>query len=360
MISPSKNSRAKAAWGAGLCRNSLCLLATVQVVWAYHSRTLVYLNIESYERGTEVTPCQTRILMMLILRWAHQNAFLIRLAGIISRDTPIYRTHISPESIVFAFVDYLGILVTGWVAVRIYHAASEHRILTPYIYPLVLVFCVCEYVLLALHPYRFVYDLPSLGLFAVGLYLIYFRRHPFYFAALFVVATLNRETTLLLLLFFVLAEVTEGGVVDWRRSYRKRTIAAVLPLGILWTAWHVFVNHLYASNRFASIPASKINTILLLWPPAWPQMFGAGCYSILPVFVYRRYIKDPTLRIWLWTLPAWFGIIFMYAIVVEIRLYAELIPYFVCMAAITMEGAIVARLTERECNQPGSRPVAAD
>jgi hypothetical protein len=352
--------RVKPAWRGRICGNILYLLATLQVVWAYHSRTLEYLNIDKYERGTEVTPCQTRILMMLILRWAHYNVLLVHLADILSRNTPIYRTHIYPESIVFAIADYMGILLAGWVAVRIYHAASEHRILTPYIYPLVLVFCVCEYILLALHPYRFFYDMPSLGFFAVGLYLIYFRRNPLYFAALFVVATLNRETTLLLLLFFVLAQVAEGGVVDWRRSYRWGTIAVVLPLGIFWTGWHIFVNQVYAANHFAWIPAAKINAVLLVWPPAWPQMLGAGCYSIVPVFVYRRYIKDPTLQIWLWTLPVWFAIIFLYAIVVEIRLYAELTPYFVCVAAIAMEGGIVARLTERGSGHIGSRPVALE
>ena len=356
----SKSGRTKTKREEPIWVHLLYLLATIQVVWAYHSRTLEYVNIEKFEMGTDVTPCQTRILMMLVLRWAHHNLFLIRFADLISKDTLIYRSHVYPESIVFAIADCIGIVVAGWVATRVYNAASEHRLFTPYIYPLVLVFCVCNYIVLALHPYRFCYDMPSLGFFAVGLYLIYFRRHPLYFAALFVVATLNRETTLLLLLFFVLAAVAEGGVADWSRCYRSRTLAVVLPLGILWISWHIFVNKLYMHNHFAWIPASKINSVLLLWPPAWPQMLGAGCYSILPVLIYRRYIKDPTLRIWLWTLPAWFAIIFLYAIIVEIRLYGELIPYLVCMAAIAMEEGIVRRLRERSSCLGGLCPFAVE
>jgi hypothetical protein len=321
----------------------LHLLATIQLVWAYHSRVPPYLHLEKYENGLDVMPCQTRVLMMLVLRWAHRNPVLIYLADLLSRSNRIYRAHIYPESFVFAITDTMGIVIAGWVATRIYEAASERRLLTKYIYPLVLVFCAASYVLVALHAVRFYYDLPSLGFFAVGLYLIYFRKHPLLFAALFIVATINRETTLLLLLFFVLAAVTEGRIVDWKRSYAPRTISVVVPLAICWTGWHIFVNRLYAQNHFAWIPASKINFVLLIWPPAWPQLLAAGCYSILPVLLYRGYIKDPTLRIWLWTLPAWFGLMFFYAIIVEPRLYGELIPYLACVAALLAEQSILAR-----------------
>ncbi len=329
----------------GLAR-ALYMFATVQVVWAYHNRVPPYLHLQRYENGLEVTPCQTRILMMLMLRWAHRNPFLIYFADLFSKHTPIYRSQVSPESIVLAIVDTAGILVAGWVATRIYEAASERRLLTPYVYLLVLIFCVAQYVLVTLHAFRFYYDLPSLGFFAACLYLIYFRKHPLSFAALFIVATLNRETTLLLLLFFALAAVTEGSSVDWSRSYAPRTLAVIVPLAICWTGWHIFVNRLYAHNHFAYIPALEINSVLLAWPPAWPQLLAAGCYSILPILLYRRLVRDPTLRIWLWTLPAWFGIIFLYGIIVEIRLYGELIPYLACMAALIIEQAILGRLTE--------------
>ena len=325
--------------------HALYLLATIQLVWAYHSRVPPYLHLDRYENGLEVTPCQTRVLMMWLLRWAHHNAFLIRLADLLSRFTPIYRSHIIPETFVFAITDTFGIVLAGWVATRIYDATSERRLLTAYIYPLVLVLCAATYVLVSLHPRRFYYDLPSLGFFAVGLYLIYFRKHPLWFAALFIVATLNRETTLVLLLFFVLAAMTESGKVDWRRSYAPRTLAVVVPLAIYWIAWHIQVNRLFSHNHAAWIPAYKINLVLLAWPPAWPQLFAAGGYTILPIVFYRKRVKDATLRLWLWTLPAWFGLMFLYGIVLESRLYGELIPYLACMSALIAEQSILARMT---------------
>ena len=322
----------------------LYAMATVQVVWAYHSRVPAYLNLEKYESGMEVTPCQTRILIMLMLRWAHSNKIIIHLASMISTITPIYRSRIRPETFILSLGDTAGVAIAGWAATCIYHAASQRRILTAYIYPLVLVFCTGQYVLLALHAYRFYYDLPSLGFFAIGLYLIYFRKHPLLFALLFVIATLNRETTLLLLFMFVLSSVTDGNGIQWSRIWAPQTLTVAVPLGIFWISWHVLVNGIFVRNHFAYIPASEINSVLLVWPPAWPQMLTAGCYTIPFVVFHRRLVTDRTLRVWLWVLPAWFGIMFLYAIIVEIRLYGELIPYFVCMAAIVAEEMMVKHL----------------
>ncbi len=343
------NSAAQAGRAAGDRKHRavawfIYILATIQFVWAYHSRVTPYLHLDRYENGLEVTPCQTRVLMMWLLRWAHHNALLIRVADLLSRYTPIYRSHIAPETFVLAITDTVGIVLAGWVATRIYGAASERRLLTAYIYPLVLVLCAVTYVLVSLHARSFFYDLPSLGFFAVGLYLIYFRKHPIWFAVLFVVATLNRETTLVLLLFFVLAAMTKSGEIDWRRCYAPRTLAVVVPLAIYWMAWHIYINRLYAGNTTAWIPAYKINLVLLAWPPAWPQLFAAGGYLVLPILLYRRRVKDVTLRLWLWTLPAWFGLMFLYGIVLESRLYGELIPYLACMGALIAEQSIMANM----------------
>ncbi len=322
----------------------LYALATIQVVWAYHDRMPPYLRLDAYENGFERTPFQTRILMMLVLRWAHHCALLVRFAEVLSKVTPIYRTTIRPESLVLVTMDTLGIVLAGWAATRMYEAASERHLLTMYVYPLVLVCCATTYILLPLQSFRFFYDLPSLGFFAVGFYLIYFRKHPLWFALLFIVATVNRETTLLLLLFYVLAAVTKEGGIDWRRAYAPRTLAVVTPLAIYWAAWHVFVGQMFAHNHLEWIRHYVVNTVLVAWPPAWPQMFAAGCYLILPIVLYRRYVKDETLRLWLWALPAWFGIMFVYGILVEIRIFGELIPYLACMAALIAEQTILAHL----------------
>ena len=322
----------------------LYALATIQVVWAYHDRMPPYLRLDAYENGFERTPFQTRILMMLVLRWAHHCAFLIRFAEVLSKVTPIYRTTIQPESLVLVTMDTLGIVLAGWAATRMYEAASERHLLTVYVYPLVLACCATTYILLPLQSFRFFYDLPSLGFFAVGFYLIYFRKHPLWLALLFVVATVNRETTLLLLLFYVLAALTKEGGVDWRRVYAPCTLAVVTPLAIYWAAWHVFVGHMFAHNHLEWIRHYVVNAVLLAWPPAWPQMFAAGCYLILPIVLYRRYVKDETLRLWLWALPAWFGIMFVYGILVEIRIFGELIPYLACMAALIAEQTILSHL----------------
>ncbi len=344
----------------GILARVLYALATIQLVWAYHSRVPSYLRLDAYESGLERTPFQSRILMMLLLRWAHHNAFLVRLVDLVSRFTPIYRSHITPETFVLAITDTLGVVLAGWVATRIYEAASERQLLTAYVYPLVLVFCVTSYILLPLQSFRFYYDLPSLGFFSVGLYLIYFRKNPLLFAALFVVATINRETTLILLWFFVLAAITEGHAADWHRAYAPRTLAVVVPLGLYWAGWHIFVGRMFAHNHLEWIRHYVVNAVLLAWPPAWPQLFSAGCFLILPILVFRRCVKDATLRLWLWVLPVWFGIMFVYGILVEVRIFGELVPYLACMSALIAEQAILARLATHAgpCDPPRIHPNA--
>ena len=97
--------------------------------------------------------------------------------------------------------------------------------------------------------------------------------------------------------------------------------------------------------------------MLLAWPPAWPQLFAAGGYTILPIVFYRKRVEDATLRLWLWTLPAWFGLMFLYGIVVESRLYGELIPYLACMGALIAEQSILTHLTmDAQPSEPAKIP----
>lgn len=322
----------------------LYLLATIQFVWYYQSKVPSYLHVFSYEQGKERTPFQARILMMLVLRWAHRNVFLIHVAQFLSTVTPIYRSVILPESLVQATLNLLSMVVCGWVATQIYRHSSPYKLLTPYVYPLVLVMAVTTYVLHAVADFRFYYDLPSLGFFSFGLYLIYFRKPAAWFAALFLVATINRETTLLLLVFYALAAAEERGRMKLKKLYKIEVLGVLVPLLIYWTAWHIIVGRMFAHNHLEWIRHYAVNAVLLAWPPVWPQLLGTGCYVVPLIVLYRSYVTDSTLRLWLWALPAWFGVMFIYGILNETRIYGELIPYLTCMAMLIAEEAIVRHL----------------
>ncbi len=324
----------------------LYFLATFQIVCYYIRNVPSYMRLMPYENGGDHMPFQGRMLMMFLLRWAHGNSGWSALAACSKRFAPWLLPRSIPEAVLQVVVDTACIIITGTIATRIYQASSKERLFTLWVYPMVLVMCVSAYILHTTQNLRFYYDLPSMMFFSVGLYLIYFRRHPALFVALFLVGTINRETTLFLLLFFVLAHLVEQGSVHWRRLRDLRMWGVVVPLGMVWLVWRIWVEWVFRQNPSESAWKFFFNVALVLTPLTWPQLLGAGCYLFPIVLLFRRSIHDPTLRIWLWTIPAWIALMFFYGILVETRIFGELICYLACLTALIAEQAILSALRD--------------
>ncbi|HEY0784398.1 MAG TPA: hypothetical protein VGD62_00915 [Acidobacteriaceae bacterium] len=324
----------------------LCALATIHVVGFYLSRVPCYLRLPAYEQGLERTPFQYRLLLMVPLRWAHSSPSLIRLAAFMSSMPAWFPRGVRPEGILQGTIDLASVATAGLVARALYRRTSRTQLLTPYLYPLTLLMVASTYAVLTLHAVRFPFDLPSLAFFSLGLYLIHAQRPLLWFSSLFLVATINRETTLLLLVFFVLAECSRNPAphhrFDWRRSYAPPTLRVVLPLATAWLAWHLWVVHRFAANP--PVPSAMARVALnlgtLAIPLAWPQLLATFGYLLPAVLAGRRSIHDAVLRSWLWALPVWLAFMLYYEIVIEIRLFGELIPYIACIAALIAEQAL--------------------
>lgn len=325
----------------------LNLLATIQFVWFYLTRVPSCLDLAAYEHWAERTPFQYRLLMVYPLQWAHQSPTLARLAANISRLSGWFPRTAHPEGILEGVIDVLCVVLTGFIATRLYQAASRAQLLTPLVYPLTLIMASITYAIFTTHSFRFVYDLPSLAFFSVGLYLIYFRSHPALLAAVFVIATTNRETTLFLLMFFAISCCWQGERLDWRLLTSGRCLAVVVPLSIFWIAWHLWVVRHFSTNASASSPRLWLNLLLLVIPLSWPQLLAVGCYLVPLLLLNRRLIPDPRMRAWLWILPAWLIFMIRYGLIIEVRVFGELIPYLACLAALIFEERLLTLLPSR-------------
>ena len=330
--------------GASSLRRLLEFIATIHVVWLYLAVVPSAMDLLSYERGTGPMPFQGRILLMFPMQWAHDNLLLQRVAMGMASMPGWFGRGPHPEGIVEALLDVCAVMLAGWIARRLYLAASPLGLLTPFMYPLTLVMITATYVLNAVHPLRFVYDLPSLALFSLGLEAIYFRRSIFWFALVFTVVTANRETSLFLLLLEALTLWSElkkdsGG----RRSYGRLAMLALL-LGA-WVGWHIWAAHLFATNRTAVAPRLLLlNAGTLLCPLSWPQLLSAGAFcGPLLVFGARR-VADARLRVWRWALPIWFCFMLFYGLLIETRIFGELIAYAACCVALLAEQEMALRL----------------
>ena len=329
--------------------------ATLQAVWFYLAYVRSYLNLPRYEAGTVRAPFQYRLLLMLPLRWAHGSALCARVAGALTAMPAWFPHGVRPESLVQAPVDVLAVAVAGLVTRRMYRAASASGLLEAAVYPLVLLMVLGTYAVGTMYRIRFVYDLPSLGFFAAGMYLVYFRQPRWQFAVLFAVATVNRETTLFLLPLYGLAcwvQVHGGAVVQrpwWRRLHlpvRDAVFTAALLLA--WTAWHVWVAHRFAANGTESWNRMQLNLQVMLIPTSWLQLMSCFAFCGPLVLLWRRRLRDRVLRLWLWVVPAWFAFMLHYGLLLESRVFGELIPLVACCVALGAEEVLLARMASWE------------
>ena len=338
----------------------LYLLATVQFIWCYLWQVRPYVLTSAYEQGKERMPFQGRLLMMPVMRWAHNQLWVTRIAAVMHANIYWFPRPMQPEVLVQAVVDFACIVTAGLVATSIYHRASRLHLLTPLVYPMVLVLCVATYILHTIQNFRFIYDLPSLAFFSIALWLIYFHKPLCFFIAVFLVATLNRETTLLLLPIYAISELFwyrhhhhETDRPLWPRLRSARVLGVILPLGLYWLACQLLVRHLFAHNPSEFYSRIPQNFGFLISPRAWPQMLGACGYLFPIVLIFRKHLRSPELRAWLWVLPIWFAFMFVYGILIETRIFGELIPYMATAAALITEECIAARLEHtREHTHP--------
>ncbi len=325
----------------------LCSFATIQLVWFYLASTPCSMQVVRYEQGLESTPFQYRLLLMYPFRWAHHSAPMLRASAGLSRMPAWFPHGVTPEGLVEAIVDFFSVAVTGIMAGELYRRSSRSLLFLPLIYPLTLLMIAGTYTFATVHGLRFPYDLPAMAFFSTGLYLIYSRRHIAWFVALFCVATLNRETTLLLLAFFLLEACSRDRVFVLRRAWERRSVAVALPLGTAWLLWHLWVVRHYAHNASAAGPRLLLNLGLLVIPLAWPQLLSMYGYALPMVLVGRRSIPDFVLRKWLWVLPLWFVFMLFYGLLLEVRIFGELIAYIACLAALITEEKVADILARR-------------
>jgi hypothetical protein len=314
----------------------LMLLATVQVTWFYLARIPSAFSLDAFESGHAPLPFQHRLAMRPLLVWAHANPACIHTARWLTMLHAWFPHGVRPEALVELPVDILAIIVTGWAAERIYAQASDTQLLRGWVYALTLLMTAVTFDLLTVHNLRFVYDLPAMAFFAAGLYVLYTRQPLWRFALLFACATINRETTLLLLAALLLQQWTAA----------RAWLAALLLT--YWIAWHAWVTLHFAANVSAAGPRFWLNAGLLLCPLAWPQLCTFAGLCLWPILGFRNQIRDVTLRRWRMLLPLWIAFMFRYGLMIETRVFGELIPYFAIVTALALEHQVLSRLQQKQ------------
>ncbi len=364
---PSRRRRAYAAFArhtpllrrAGLLL--LYVLATVQFIGSYIYLEFPWVNLQAWEDGSERLPFQTRLLLAPLYRAVDHAAWAQTWAEHLARNEYFFPPprSVDPGMVLEFFIGIVCVLASGFLAVRIYAAATRRNLLRPFVYPIFLLLCVLLYIVHTVQNFRYVYDMPSLLVFALGFYFMYFRKPLLWFVILFAVGTLNRETTLLLLPFWALAQVLEpGGRIHWRGLWSPSVAVPVACMAAYWAVWHHLVFQLFGGNPSEYGPRFLFNLYCFSRLRYWPQLASAFAFLWPFLIVYRRHLGDPLLRAWLLVLPVWYAFMLTYAIVTETRVFGELIPFLAPVTAILAEEVLAAKLmlgSLRESDLPDLR-----
>lgn len=323
----------------------LYVLATVQFVGAYIYLEWPYVDVHLWERGYAPLPFQTRLLLAPLYRLADSGSWSLDYAAKLARNTYFFPHGVTPGMVLEFYLGIASVLISGWVATRLYAAGSRRHLLGALVYPLFLGLCTLAYIVHTVQNFRYVYDMPSLAAFSIGFYLIYFRKPALWFVLLFTVATLNRETTLLLLPFWAVSRsIGLDGHVAWRKLFSLPVLAVVVPLGIYWAIWHHVVFGIFSTNASEYYPRLLFNLRCFLRLRYWPQLASAFGFLWPFLLVYRRRIGDAQLRAWLLVLPVWYGFMLLWAIVTETRVFGELLPFLAPVAIIIAEEIFATRV----------------
>ena len=310
-------------------RPTLLTLATIHFVCFYLLQAPSGIDFPAYEQGRERMPFQGRLLLEPLLRWAHSALFTHVLSLGCQRVAWVFPGRVQPETIAEAAVSFFCVAVAASVAQKLYARSSRTGVLGVLVAPAVLAMAFLMFAAATSHRFRFPYDLPQMALFSLGLLLIYDRRLVL-FAVVFALATLNKETSILLLLYLLLAERARG-----RRLLPA--FALSLLLGFLWAGWQVWLRTHYAHNPSGREPRLLMNLLVLATPLFWPQIASAFAYLLPAVLLGRQQIHDPVLRAWLLALPVWAAFMFCFGLLLEIRVFGELIPVMAASAMLIAE-----------------------
>jgi len=171
-------------------------------------------------------------------------------------------------------------------------------------------------------PIWFPSDIPSVFFFTLGLVLIHEKRWTLFYP-LFILATLNRETSCFLTIVYFLAYLQE---------YRTRDFwIHLLGQTGLWFAIKVGLFLRFQDNGGQLVYHHlDENLSFLVTPSAWPTLLSSLGFTGVIAIAGFPYLKDPFVRrAMLVIIPFGLGM-FLVGRIIEMRIYGELIPITLC------------------------------
>ena len=309
------------------------LLASVQCVRSIYGSSISFIDWRAYAAGQAPMPYQGRIGMMPWLRWAESSPWMLRLCRRYQTISEVGNKLAEPMTVekfasMLASLAALLLMVAaaGWYSLR---CGYRPWWLLP---ALVLLIVMLTLALRTEANYWYVYDLPHAALFGLAsLCILEGWWAPL--LPLFALDTLVRETSVYLI---VLAAA--GLAAEQTRARRRLGAAAILLMAAGWAAMRLAIQHRFAHNPSELGPRLGLNLHTLLLPHHWPQLFSAGGYLVLFVWLERRRLPRRQ-QLFLWAALLCAPLTLYFGIWVETRIWLEWTLPLAVLAAAEWSGS---------------------
>ena len=310
-----ESAKGKFAWWL------LLLLICTHFCLVYVQNDHSFLNLDQYMLGQAKLPYQYRWLMVWVLRLGLR---VPRLAGIAAHLPQPLR---DPRMLVLfaaSWISLAGSVLLTWRSLTLLTQDEEY---SRWASLLVVYMAYFQFPLVFGAAYLLPYDLPSLLFFCGCIYCAISRRILFFYAC-FVLGTLNRETICMATLFLALWR--------WRPHAKPREIAAlaghVLAQAALWLGIKLYLRHIFAGNA-VEIGSEHFyyklsyNLYEILKPQQWPVLLSVFGFTLPLVLVWRKWMRNAAMQREVYLLAVWFAAMMLLGVIVEIRIFSELIGY---------------------------------
>jgi hypothetical protein len=308
----------------------LLLLATIQCVRADFLINETFIDWHAYSEGTVALPYQGRVAMMPILRWASRSTRMKHYTELYARTVTVGSKHIEPITVEKFTSMLIGLVSLIAMMVAAFLWSWRHQLQPWWLTNvLLLVMTSAMLVLRATQNYWYAYDLPHAALFGIG---ALFLLEGWWVPALmcFAIDVPVRETSIFTILI--------AAALFWvrQRSGRARllkTAALVLTMGIYWFAVRELIVRRFASNENLVYPRMAQNFHELVSPHHWPQLFSAGGFLLIFIWLERRRLSLNG-RVLLYSCLLCFPVTMWFGVWTESRVWLEwVLPLAVLAAA---------------------------
>jgi hypothetical protein len=288
---------------------------------AYLQNSQPFLNLNEYVQGKAPLPYQYRVLMAWVLREG------LRVASLAAVSDHFPAPLRDPRQLILFVTSWFSLFGSVLLTRASLSLLTDNESYSRWASLLVVYMAYFQFPLVSGLDFLLPYDLPSLFFFCGCLYCVISGRMPFFYL-FFVLGTINRETICMATLFLL--------IWRWPESKDRRQIVGlsghVLAQAAIWIAIKLYLQHRFSDNIAETAGASlyyklSYNLHAIVKPQQWPVLLSVFGFTLPFVLVWRKWMKNPAMEREIYLLPAWFAVMMMVGVIIEIRIFSELISY---------------------------------